>query len=167
MKPDRKSAGFFDASVWEFAKKTGPVAIKRLINAAVNNTSVTCVLIGSQTYARPWVRYELLKSFRQGNKLLAVHINSIKGRDQKTKSKGYNPLSYVGVSYSDSGLTATLHEKVNGKWQPYTEIDGSASYHTGGVPEEYRGNGYNLGRWYSIYAWVSDDGYRSFAGWVA
>lgn len=107
-KPDRQAAGFFDASIWETAKRTGSVAVKRLINSGLDDTSVTCVLVGSQTYVRPWVRYEILKSFRKGNAILAVHINSIKGRDQTRKAKGPNPLSYVGVTFSDSGDTGTL-----------------------------------------------------------
>lgn len=55
-KADREAAGFFDASIWETAKKTGDAALKRLINGALKNTSVTCVLIGSQTFNRRWSR---------------------------------------------------------------------------------------------------------------
>jgi len=54
-KKDREDAGFFDASIWESAKKKGDIALKRLINGALKNTSVTCVLIGSQTFNRRWV----------------------------------------------------------------------------------------------------------------
>jgi hypothetical protein len=167
-KPDRESAGFFDASIWETAKKTGSVAVKRLINSGLDGTSVTCVLIGSQTYARPWVRYEILKSFRKGNSILAVHINSIRGKGQitKPKPKGPNPLKYVGVTFSGTGLTATLWEKVNGEWKQYLEIDSSASYQTGGVAAEYHGKGFNLAQWYREYDWVTDDGYKNFADWV-
>jgi hypothetical protein len=165
-KPDRDSAGFFDASIWESAKRTGTVAVKRLINSGLDGTSVTCVLIGSETYARPWVRYEILKSFRKGNSLLAVHINSIKGRDQTTKAQGPNPLQYVGVTFSDSGDTGTLWEKVNNQWNEYSEIDGSASYRTGGVASKYRGKGFNLGNWYLTYDWIGDDGYNNFGAWV-
>jgi len=165
-KPDREAAGFFDASIWETAKKTGSVAVKRLIHSGLDGTSVTCVLVGSQTYARHWVRYEILKSFRKGNSILVVHINSIKGRDQTTKSNGPNPLSYVGVTFSDSGDTGTLWEAVNGEWKEYSEIDGSASYRTGGVDLQYRGKGFNLAKWYSEYDWVSHDGYNNFATWV-
>ena len=60
-KPDREAAGFFDSSIWESAKKTSEVALKRLINSGLDNTSTTCVLVGSQTFARPWVRYEIMK----------------------------------------------------------------------------------------------------------
>ena len=164
-KPDREICGYYDASIWESAKKQGDVALKRLINAGLDQTSNTCVLIGSQTYERPWVRYELLKSFKKGNHLFGVHINSIKAKDGQTKIKGPNPLEYVGVTFSSSGLTATLWEKRNGKWVEYTEIDGSASYRFE-VEQNYRGKGYHLGNFYSVYDWVADDGYNNFATWV-
>jgi MTH538 TIR-like domain (DUF1863) len=123
-------------------------------------------LIGSETYARPWVRYEILKSFRRGNSLIGVHINGIKGRDQLTKPNGPNPLEYVGVTFSESGDTGTLWEKTGGNWKEYAEIDGGASYRTGGVGQQYRGNGFNLGNWYRTYDWVTNDGYNSFGAWV-
>lgn len=165
-KPDRDAAGFFDASIWESARRQGRIALKRLINSGLDGTSVTCVLIGSQTYSRPWVRYEILKSFKKGNSIFAVHVNSIKGKDGRTKVKGPNSLSYVGVSYSKSGLTATLHEKVNGKWKKYAEIDGSASHTTARVAQQYRGKGFNLAQWYKVYDWIEDNGYDNFSTWV-
>lgn len=165
-KPDRDAAGFFDASLWEEAKKKGDVAIKRLINAGLEGTSTTCILIGSQTHARPWVRYEILKSFKRGNAILAVHINSITAKDQRTKPLGPNPLLHVGVTFSDSGLTATLHEKINGKWYEYSEIDGCASYRIDPVAERYRGEGFHLGNFFPTYDWIEDDGYGNFLGWV-
>ena len=96
MKPDREAAGFFDASLWESARKTGPTAVKRLINGGIEGTTVTCVLIGSQTYSRPWVRYEVMRSVRKGNKIIGVHINSIRGKDKQTKELGPNPFRYLG-----------------------------------------------------------------------
>ncbi len=165
-KPDRDAAGFFDASIWETAKKTGSMALKRLINSGLDGTSVTCVLVGSETFARPWVRYEILRSFRKQNSILAVHINSIRGRDQRTKPQGPNPLSYLGVVFSDSGETATLYEKVNNSWEEYSEIDGTASYRTGGVSPHLHGRGFNLSHFYLEYDWSSDDGYENFAKWI-
>ncbi len=166
MKPDRESAGFFDASLWESAKRTGPTALKRLINSGLDGTSATCVLIGSDTFVRPWVRYEILKSFRKGNSIVAVHINSIKGRDQRIKTPGLNPLEFVGVTYSGSGDTGTLWEKTSGEWKEYAEIDGSASFRTGGIGEVYRGKGFNLSNWYKTYDWVANDGYNNFGKWI-
>jgi hypothetical protein len=159
------NAGFFDASLWESVKRSGPAALKRLINDGLENTSVTCVLIGSETYVRPWVRYELLKSFRRGSSLLGIHINSIKGKDQLTKPLGPNPLASVGVTFSADGRTGTLWEIVNGKWVKYEEIDGSADYSTN-VAEQYRGKGFNLSNWYPSYDWVAQNGYENFPTWV-
>lgn len=143
-KPHREAAGFFDASLWEDAKKHGDIAIKRLINAGLENTTVTCVLIGSRTFSRRWVTYEIMKSFKRGNEILAIHINSITGKDRKTKTLGPDPLHYLGVTYSDSGLTATLHNKVEGKWVEYTDVDGCASFQTGGVANRYKGRVFTL-----------------------
>lgn len=164
-KADREEAGYFDASVWESARRQGETALKRLINAGLEGTSNTCVLVGSDTFSRPWVRYELLKSFRRDNHLFAVHINSVKSKDGTTKALGPNPLEYVGVTYSEDGQTATLWE-LNGKqWERYDKIDGSDSYKVN-VPNQYRGKGFNLGNWYKIYDWVANDGYNNFSSWV-
>jgi hypothetical protein len=165
-KPDREEAGYFDASVWEEAQREGEAALKRLINGALENTSNTCVLIGSATYVRPWVRYEILKSFRRGNYLFGVHINGIKGRDERTKTLGPNPLLYVGVAFSDDGRTATLLEKDGGDWVKYTRIGGSADYGIEQVEEKYRGKGFTLAEFYPTYDWIADGGYDNFASWV-
>lgn len=164
-KPDREAAGFYDASIWESARKQGDIALKKLINGGLENTSNTCILIGSQTYARPWVRYEILKSFKKGNHIFGVHINSIKGKDSNIKSVGPNPLLYVGVTFSDNGKTATLWEKNGDKWVQYDKIDGSATYQVN-VTQEYHGNGYNLAGWFNTYDWVANDGYNNFSNWV-
>ena len=49
-----------------------------------------------------------MKSFRKGNKIVAVHINGIAAKDRTTKDNGINPLRCLGVTYSATGLTATL-----------------------------------------------------------
>src|SRR6266481_6274603 len=105
-KPCREAAGFLDASLWEEAQNKGDLSLKRLINSGLEGTSTTCVLIGSHTFARPLVRYEILRSFKRGNAILAVHINSTTGKNRLTKPLGPDPLQHVGVTFSDSGLTA-------------------------------------------------------------
>lgn len=165
-KPDREAAGFFDSSIWGNAKLSGDIGIKRVINSGLAGTSVTCILIGSNTYARRWVRYEIMSSFRKGNRIIAIHINSIRGRDQLTKASGPNPLKYLGVTYSESGLTATLREWDGKAWRDYMEIDGAASYQTGWAQPQYRGKGFTLATWYREYDWVVNDGYRNFSTWI-
>ena len=165
-KPDREAAGFFDASIWETAKKQGDIALKRLINGGLENTTSSCVLIGSSTYARPWVRYELLKSFKRGNHLFGVHINSIKGKDSLTKPSGPNPFLSIGVTFSNDGKEATLWEVIGSNWVKYDKIDGSASYECQLVDQQYRGKGYNLGNFYNTYDWNTNDGFNNFASWL-
>lgn len=83
---------WIEASIWEKAKTSGDAAVKRLINDALVNTSVTAVLIGSQTASRRWVRYEIDQSIARGNGLLGIYVHNIKTQDGKTDSKGSNPL---------------------------------------------------------------------------
>ena len=85
------AARFYDKSLWEEAKKQGPLAIKRMINGALDGSSVTCVLIGQHTWQRPWVRYEILKSLARGNGILAVHIHDV-GFDPRQPSSDLGGL---------------------------------------------------------------------------
>ena len=165
-KSDREQAGFFDASVWEESQKKGNIALKRLINGALDNTSNTCVLVGTETYLRPWVRYEILKSYKRGNHLLAVHINSITDKNKKVKTLGSNPFDFVGVRYSDDGKTATLLEWLNDKWVDYDQIDNSATYAVN-VGLDRQGKGFKLSELFKLYDWDTDRGYDNFSSWLA
>lgn len=60
------AAGFFDGSLEEKSQREGDAAVKRLIDTGLKGTSVTCVLIGYETYKRRWVDYEILKASRWG-----------------------------------------------------------------------------------------------------
>lgn len=55
-KPDRETAGFWDAATWEKVKKDGDDAIKRWINTKLVGTSVTVVLIGADTSQTVYIR---------------------------------------------------------------------------------------------------------------
>ena len=163
-KKDRESAGFFDASIWEKAKKTGPLALKRLINGGLNNTTVTVVLIGSHTHSRRWVRYEIMKSLARGNKILGIHINGIKGKDKKTKDLGPNPFGFLSYKYSDDGKQLQLYEGKAGKWIKYSDLD---SYNLNPIaPKAKWGKLYKLSSVYPVYKWNKDKGYDNFSTWV-
>jgi hypothetical protein len=165
-KADREDAGFFDASIWEEAQKTNDLGLTRLINGALENTSATCILVGSKTYARPWVRYEIVKSLSRGNRVFGVHINKIKGRDQLTKSLGPNPFDYLGLRFTDDGKKVEVFEASNGKWVPYQKIP---NYPLKNIAnEKYKGKFFKLSALnYKIYCWSDDDGYNNFFDWAA
>ena len=162
---DREAAGFFDASIWEDAKKTSDIALKRLINKEVQNTTVTVVLIGSDTYSRRWVRYEIMKSMAKSNEILGVHINGIRGKNGRTKILGPNPFDYLGYQYSDDGKKLYPCECKNGKWVQYGDYE-PYTLETA-VPQVKRGKFYKLSSDYRVYDWIADNGYNNFAKWVA
>lgn len=162
-KPDRQSAGFFDSSIWEDAKKTSDLALKKLINSGLKNTSNTCILVGSETFNRRWVSYEIMKSLEVGNHIFCVHINSIKGKDQKTKPLGENPLYYLGVSFSDDGKKVNLHDFINNKWIKYPDLEG---WNVKEVDKELIGKIHRLSEAFEIYDWIDNNGYNNFSNWV-
>jgi len=91
-KPDRESAGFWDAASWEEVKKKGEDAIKRWINNQFNGTSVTVVLIGAETSERKYVGYEIQKSYQIGNGMLGIYIHNMKDQYGRTDYKDKNPF---------------------------------------------------------------------------
>jgi hypothetical protein len=76
-RPDRQSAGYWDASLWETFKRQGDEALQRLINSGLANTSVTVVLIGAETHTRRWVNYEITRSLQLGKGLIGIRIHNI------------------------------------------------------------------------------------------
>lgn len=126
-KPDREDTGFWDESLWEAAKKKGDDAIRRMIDEGLKGTSVTVVLIGTETWDREWVRYEIVESHNRGNGLLGVYIHNIKNQNESTDTQGNNPFDYL---YIDQ----------NGRRVYLSQLYPTYDY--------VRGNGYNnLGAW--------------------
>jgi hypothetical protein len=160
-----EKAGYYDHSIWEESKKKGDIALKRMINSELEGTSVTVILIGSDTYARRWVRYEITRSLARGNGLVGIHINGIKGKDQLTKAQGPKPFDYLGVSISDDGTRGTPIEWKAGKWQEYRDHEGWALAKQHSVAG--RGKRFKLSHWYPTYDWLADDGFQKFSSWIA
>jgi len=163
-KEDREDAGFFDASIWETAHRTGASALTKLINDAVEGTTVTCVLIGSETFSRRWVRYEIIKSMARGNKIFGVHINGVKDRYQTTKLNGQNPFDYLGLLYSADGYSFEIYEIINNEWKVYGDFSGYKLSTQAQL--ELRGKFFKLSHFYRTYDWNMDRGYENFASWV-
>ena len=164
LKDDREAAGFFDASIWEETKKSGETALKNLIHGGLKNTSNSCVLVGTETYKRPWVIYEIFKSIDVGNHLFAVHINGIKGKDQKTKSFGINPFDWLGLKFNSNGTEASPIIYNGSEWITYGKI--SLIKLSTAMSQSYWNNSYKLSHWFKIYEWNDNDGYNNFSTWV-
>lgn len=89
---DIEDAGFIDKAEFEDVKKKGEDAIKKWIDKQLEGTSVTVVLIGSETSERKYVNYEIEQSHDKGNGLLGIYIHKQKDQNGKTDKKGKNPF---------------------------------------------------------------------------
>jgi hypothetical protein len=160
-----ESAGYYDHSIWEETKKTSPSALKQLINTKLENTSVTAVLIGSGTYERRWVRYEIMKSVKRGNLILGIHINGITDKDQRIKPRGPSILDHLGLQISDDGKKGKpiVWDGQSQKWIFYSDLD---PFNVSEQPTAMRGKHFQLSHWFRTYDWVEDDGYNNFSSWI-
>lgn len=88
----QEAAGFWDAAAWEQVKRRGEGAIERWIDRQLAGTSVTVVLIGTETSQRQYVGYEIKASHEKGNGLLGVYIHNIRDQSQRIDLRGANPF---------------------------------------------------------------------------
>lgn len=87
--------GFLDACDWEEVKKKGDAAIEQWIASQLEGTSVTAVLIGTETADRRWIQHEIIESWNRGNGIVGVLIHNIKDQNSETPLPGRNPLNEI------------------------------------------------------------------------
>jgi hypothetical protein len=95
-KPNTEAAGFVDSADFEKVEKDGQAAIEKWIRDQLYGTSVTVVLIGSDTSTRDYVKYELQQSYTRGNGMLGIYIHQIKDFNGNTSAKGSNHFGAIG-----------------------------------------------------------------------
>jgi hypothetical protein len=95
------ATGFWDASVWEAARKRGSEAVKRLIDEALADTSVTMLLIGTDTASQDYVEYAIIQSCAKTPRhgVVGIYIHDLKDKDGSIDAKGLNPLDAIYVSH--------------------------------------------------------------------
>lgn len=79
---------------WETIKKSD-ATVEKWIDDNMKGKSCVVVLIGSQTYARPWVKYEIKKAWEDGKGLLGIHIHNLKCPNNGTCEMGPNPFASI------------------------------------------------------------------------
>lgn len=161
---EREGVGFYDASIWETARRTNEESLKNLIREGITNSSVTCVLTGSSTYLRRWVRYEIARSVIKGNGLLSVNISSLLDQNRNIAAQGPNPLDFMGVYQDDYGAIK-LAEFDGTNWIAYRDYSQSVSLPaTWGRPNANRV--IKLSSYGSAYCYVRNGGAENFSSWV-
>lgn len=112
---------FTDSSLWESKQLEGENSLKTLIRDGVSHTSAVCVLVGSETWLRRWVKYEIARAVIDNRGLLAVHINGLRHHQRQTADLyGPNPLDFMAVGQNHSG-NFFLFEKQARRISFYTE----------------------------------------------
>ena len=97
-----EQSGFIDHAEWETLEQTGDAAIKRWIDTQLSGASVTVVLIGAETFDRPWVNYEIQQSYADGKGMLGIYIHQLKDpRTGLTDYQGRNPFENIYVTNSN------------------------------------------------------------------
>lgn len=159
---ERTDAGFFDSSVFEASKRESDEALKRFLREGLNNTTVTCVLIGAETCLRRWVRYEIFRSFMRGNGLLGVRIHTIGSLHSPATSSGENPFDCLAFTIENN--VVRFKEIMTTGWQPASDVGTmplrDVAYDLGG-----RTN-HTLSTLFPIYDWVADRGYDNLGAWI-
>lgn len=162
----REAAGFFDASLWERAKRTSPDSLKSLIRDGIANTSVTCVLAGAETYQRRWVRYEIARSIVKGNGLFTVRISNILDQKSARSIAGDDPLSHMGVYRVPDGRILLAERDINtGQWKRYDDYTQAVT-----LPAKWQKpidtNVIILSTYATCYDYVHHNGRVNFGSWV-
>jgi len=160
----KKGGAFKDSSIWEEAQEKQVKKIKELIDSELIGSSVTCVLVGSETYSRRWVRYETVKSFVMKKGQVGVRINWIKGKDGEIKFlPGSNPFKHLKLKVSADGSDITFFEFKNDEWIKYKDLLRVKNSQLG---PEYYGESLKFSDIYSTYSYSWDDGKSNLISWI-
>ena len=168
---------FYDSSLWESRQLEGDEALKRLIREGVHYTSAICVLVGSETWLRRWVKYEVARAVIDRKGLLAVHLNSIRHHQTRTPhTRGRNPLDFMAVGKVQTlgGARYFLFEKVakpDGlggyrlewhRYEDYTEPVTRPAW----VDDPQPGYVTPLSTNAYVYDYIADEGHKNIGAWI-
>lgn len=160
-KENYTEAGYFDGSLEEKAKKEGDKSVQDLIDKGLKGSSVLCVLIGSETYKRRWVNYEILKSVELGMGVFGIRIHQLKDPREGTDTAGASPFDFLGYGERDSKMVPMIKYTDGWKNAPYLSPTTSSA-----APYLKNTSKPVLSSIFKVHDWVDDDGYNNFSKWV-
>lgn len=170
---------FFDRSLWESVQRKNPEGLKNLIRSGMVHASAVCVLVGTETWSRPWVRYEIARSIIDKKGLLAVHINSLRHHQRLTADvHGDNPLDFMAIGCPRQGVYF-LYERVlrqvvqfgqatwEWQWEKYSKFSSPVP-----LPKYMQANPPKVGFVVplsdvtAIYDYVGEQGHKNIGAWI-
>jgi hypothetical protein len=86
---------------WEELRRQGVPAIRAWIADQMVARSCTVVLVGAHTAGRPWVEYEIRKSWEDGMGVVGIRIHGLRDRDGQVAARGPNPFRIAVGAHED------------------------------------------------------------------
>lgn len=165
VKPDNQAEeGFLDSSVFEASQKKGDENLKRFLREGLENSSVTCVLAGSSTWTRRWVRYEIVRSILKGNGLLTIDIHNVKDSNGNVTSAGANPLDAIGLYRANDKIY--FAEWKNSQWAKYDDYTAAVSEGDLWFAPPQTTSVVQLSTQCPRYDFSADKGRENLSGWI-
>jgi len=96
------------ANDWEEVKKKGDSGIKKWIDENMSYRSCIIVMVGEETFNRPWVKYEIEKAWNDGKGVLGIYIHNVKCPNQGTCKQGNNPFDYFTLDNGKKRLSSVV-----------------------------------------------------------
>ena len=109
----KEVCGFDDKANFEKIKRESDAAAARWIDEQMHGTSVAVVLIGTKTYDRRFVNYEINRAISDRKGIIGVHINGLVGQDRFVKPLGRNPLDKIKGSIGGRDVLASRYYKTH------------------------------------------------------
>jgi hypothetical protein len=161
---------FYDSSLWESRRLDSPESVKALIRDGVEHTSAICVLVGTETWSRPWVRYEIARAVIDGRGLLAVHLNNLCHHVTRLHDLlGRNPLEYMAVGKVQPTAWSIpqyyLFEWNGQGWARYQNYTFSVTFPCY-LADPAAGYVTQLSGGTSVYDYVKQVGHKNIGAWI-
>lgn len=130
----------------------------------MESTSVTAVLIGSNTFERRWVGYELARSVIKGNGIVCVKVHRLQNQLGYPSTEGLSPFDYLGVYRLNDGRIL-LAEWKDGRWVRYGDYTEAVTLPKNWSPFP-RNSVAGLSNYAQTYCYDIDQGANTFSSWV-
>ena len=105
---------------WETVRRQNQATVQGWIDSQMNYKKAVVVLIGQETSKRPWVKYEIERSWGMKKPLLGIRIHGLASMNDGADRIGGNPFDAAGLS------GVPIFDPTKTDW--YGNIDTKATY---------------------------------------
>lgn len=96
-------------NTWEEVKRT-KASIEKWIDDNMKYKSCAIVLIGTETYKRPWVKYEIEKAWKDSKGLFGIHVHNLTCPNNGKCAKGPNPFDAITFKHGDKVVVPMVYD---------------------------------------------------------